>query len=476
MARSSKSQWDFGELFPTSEGRQVLGVGTLTAQIRKLIEEKFGTVWVRGEVSNYRLQSSGHAYFILKDAEAQLACVLFRGQEGIDRSALRDGASVILGGEMTVYEARGNYQLRVTSVEVQGVGALQQAFERLKLKLNSEGLFDAARKRPIPAFPQRVALVTSPTGAALQDMLHVIGRRYCGIEIVLVPCRVQGTGAAQEIVEAIEMANRWNAGQPEQGIDLIVVGRGGGSIEDLWCFNEEIVARGIAASKIPVISAVGHEIDFTIADFVADLRAATPSAAAEIVTQGYVASREFVARAAQRLLMLAQQALGERLYAAEQTIRRLNRLHPKRQMEAGAQRLDEMIDRLSRAGADAMRDRGQTLAVAVHRLQGVRPTHALAAKRQLLINLSRRLVAASRVTHDGQVHRLDGIIAKLELLSPQSVLERGYSITMDAQTGEVIREAAGLQSGRRLLTRFHRGEAGSVVTRVSSESPGKTST
>ena len=472
MARSNKSQWDFGELFPTSEGRQVLAVGALTSQIRKLIEEKFGTVWVRGEVSNYRLQSSGHAYFILKDAEAQLACVLFRGQEGIDRSVLRDGASVILGGEMTVYEARGNYQLRVTNVEVQGVGALQQAFERLKQKLNAEGLFDAVRKRPIPEYPQRVALVTSPTGAALQDMIHVIGRRYCGLEIVLVPCRVQGTGAAQEIAEAIDLVNRWNSTHPERSIDLIVAGRGGGSIEDLWCFNEEVVARATAGSTIPVISAVGHEIDFTIADFVADLRAATPSAAAEIVTQSYVASREFIARAAERLLLLAQQALEERTYAAEQAIRRLNRLHPKRQMEAGAQRLDEMIDRLSRAGTDAIRDHEKTLAVAVHRLQGVRPIHTLATKRQQLSTLSQRLIAAVCVTHDVQAHRLDRTIAKLELLSPLSVLERGYSITLDAQTGQVLRDATGLQSGRRLLTRFHRGEAGSVVTRVGSESPG----
>jgi exodeoxyribonuclease VII large subunit len=216
---------------------------------------------------------------------------------------------------------------------------------------------------------------------------------------------------------------------------------------------------------------VGHEIDFTIADFVADLRAATPSAAAEIVTQNYVASREFVEQASQRLVWLMRQAMEERETQAGQLIRRLNRLHPRRQMEAGAQRLDETIDRLSRAGADAIRDYNQSLAVAVHRLQGVRPSHALAMKRAKLGSLTRSLAGEIRTAHEDRVHRLDRAVSRLKLLSPLSVLERGYSITLDSQTGQVLREAAGLESGRRLLTKFHRGEVGSVVTRVSAESP-----
>lgn len=240
MARASKSQWDFGDLFHSSEAtpkpanrpppaRQVLSVTELTLQIKKTFESSFASVWVSGEISNYRLQSSGHAYFVLKDANAQMQAVLFRGQAGIDRSLLRDGAKVLLGGEMTVYEPRGQYQLRVTAVEVQGIGALQAAFERLKLKLQGEGLFDAARKRPLPRFPGRIGLVTSPTGAAIRDVLHVIERRYAGLEIVLAPSRVQGEGAATDVVDALDRLNRWSLAQPPgKGLDVILVTRGGG--------------------------------------------------------------------------------------------------------------------------------------------------------------------------------------------------------------------------------------------------------
>ncbi|HTI72777.1 MAG TPA: exodeoxyribonuclease VII large subunit [Candidatus Limnocylindria bacterium] len=471
MARSNKSQWDFGELFPSSEGRQVLTVAALTGQVRKLIEAKFATLWIKGEVSNFRMQASGHAYFILKDAEAQLPCVLFRGQEEVDRSILREGASVIVGGDLTVYEARGQYQLRVTHVEAQGIGALQLAFERLKQKLSAEGLFDQARKRPLPAFPKRIALVTSPTGAALQDMLHVIGRRYCGLEIVLVPCRVQGVGAAQEIAEGIELANRWHSSHPERGIDLIIVGRGGGSVEDLWCFNEEIVARALANSALPTISAVGHEIDFTISDFVADLRAATPSAAAEIVTQQYVASREFIERAAQRLANLTLQAFTAKVVTTQAALRRLQRVHPRRQIEFRAQALDEASEALRRSGMLALRERSQALALVIHRLQGVQPSHALELSRHRFHAIQRRFVETGRERLRTQARRLDRTLSRLQLLSPLNVLERGYSITLDGQTGAVIRDASGFQSGQRLVTRLHKGELGSVVTRVTKEVP-----
>src|SRR6267154_1619181 len=315
MAKPIKTQWDFGELFakqtssapepapaapapatppPLKPSRKILSVTELTSQIRRILEGQVGHVWVTCEITNLRNQSSGHIYFTLKDANAQLSCVLFRGELFVDRTLLDDGKNVTLGGEVTVFERRGQYQLRVTSLEAQGAGALQAAFERLKQKLNAEGLFAKERKRPLPRFPQRIGLVTSPTGAAIRDVLHVIERRNPSLEIVLAPCRVQGDGAALEIAAAIQFLNEYNSAQSQirrqelpignhQSLDLILVTRGGGSPEDLWAFNEEVVARAIFHSALPVVSAVGHEIDFTISDFVADVRAATPSAAAEII-------------------------------------------------------------------------------------------------------------------------------------------------------------------------------------------------
>src|SRR5277367_6679993 len=296
MSKQSKSQWDFGELFPTEQTRQVLSVSDLTAQIRRLLEQRVGAVWVGGEVTNLRAQTSGHIYFTLKDAGAQLSCVCFRDAARESRALLADGQQVILQGDVTVYEVRGQYQLVVRQIELRGVGALQVAFEKLKLKLAAEGLFAPERKRPLPKYPQRIGLVTSPTGAAIRDVLHVVQRRNPGLEIILAPCRVQGQGAAEEIAEAIRLLNDFNLSlvTRHSSLDLILVTRGGGSLEDLWAFNEEIVARAIFGSAILVVSAIGHEIDFTISDFVADVRAATPSAAAEIITEGVFASREFI--------------------------------------------------------------------------------------------------------------------------------------------------------------------------------------
>jgi exodeoxyribonuclease VII large subunit len=254
--------------------------------------------------------------------------VLFRGQTGVSRAPLRDGASVILGGAVTVYEPRGQYQLRVTHVEAEGIGALQAAFEELKRKLAAEGLFDAGRKRPIPVYPHGLGIVTSPTGAALRDVLHVVGRRFAGLSVVVAPARVQGQGAAREIAEGIRLLNAWAAAGAE--LDVILVTRGGGSLEDLWAFNEEVLARAIVDSALPVVSAVGHEIDFTISDFVADLRAATPSAAAEILTAGYVASRERVGELSVRMPRWVRSLLAGTAESVGDLQRRLGRMHPRR--------------------------------------------------------------------------------------------------------------------------------------------------
>lgn len=467
MARSNKSQWEFdGDLFgpPGGGPQKPESVTELTQKLKKSIEGGFANRRVAGEVSNFRLQSSGHAYFALKDAGAQLACVLFRGQGGPDRQGLRDGAQVVLSGDLTVYEPRGNYQLRVSGVELQGVGALQAAFERLKARLSAEGLFDPARKRPLPRFPMRIGLVTSPTGAAIRDVLHVLQRRFLP-EIVFEPVRVQGQGAAEEIAGAIARLNRFAAqGEP---LDLILVTRGGGSIEDLWCFNEEVVARAIAASQVPVVSAVGHEIDFTISDFVADLRAATPSAAAEIITQDAVESRVFVQEAAGRLAAAAWNAVEVRSDALDRASKGLARRHPRRRLEDRAQRLDEAVERLRRSVQRLARERRRDLAEGLQRLAAARPSARLKAWTLALEQARSGLMAAPAASLDRRRRRFADLATRLRLLSPQAVLDRGYSLTFDAESGRLLRDSAEIRSGQRLRTRLQKGEFGSVAARTS---------
>jgi len=463
MARKITSQWDFaGDLFSAPKpARDVVSVADFTRRIRDVLEGQFGTVWIRGEVSNYRLQTSGHAYFVLKDASSSVSCVLFRGQTGVSRALLRDGASVILGGAVTVYEPRGQYQLRVTHVEAEGIGALQAAFEELKRRLSSEGLFDAARKRPIPAYPRAVGIVTSATGAALRDVLHVIGRRFAGLRVVLVPARVQGQGAAREIAEGVRWLNKWSEAGGE--LDVILVTRGGGSLEDLWAFNEEVLARALAASHLPVVSAVGHEIDFTISDFVADLRAATPSAAAEILTAGYVASRERIEALQSRLPRLVYGALADRLGQADELQRRLARVHPRRRLEDHGQRLDELVDALRTGVSRALRERRRSGAVLGQRLLAARPSARLVREVRRQQELRRRLLGGARLGLNAWRERLARVQDRLRLLSPEAVLERGYSITLDAETGAVVRDAAELKPGQKLTSRLAKGRVSSVV-------------
>src|SRR6266516_2868557 len=382
MSKQSKSQWDFGELFPTEAQRRVLTVSELTTQVKRLLEKELGLVWVTGEVTNLRVQSSGHVYFTLKDANAQLNCVLFRGESVENRDLLQDGQKLVVQGDLTVYEPRGQYQLVVRAVVLQGVGDLQLAFEQLKRKLQAEGLFAPERKRPLPKYPQRIGLVTSPTGAAIRDVLHVIQRRNPALEIIFVPCRVQGDGAAQEIAAAIRLLNEFarsveslkrSTGQTfaastlprlnaSTSIDLILLTRGGGSLEDLWAFNEEVVARAIFESAVPLVSAVGHEIDFTISDFVADVRAATPSAAAEIITEGAYSSRQFVSDAARRLRQLIRSRLELDREDLDALARRLSRLHPRRWVQERMQYLDDLRTSLGRALRGSVRLEQTTLA------------------------------------------------------------------------------------------------------------------
>jgi exodeoxyribonuclease VII large subunit len=487
----SKSQWDFGELFPPEQTRRVLSVSELTEQVRRLLEKHVGQVWVTGEVTNLRAQSSGHIYFTLKDANSQLICVLFRSEAVAHRELLADGQKVLLQGDVTVYEARGQYQLIVRAVELQGVGALQIAFEKLKQKLAAEGLFAPERKRPLPGFPQRIGLVTSPTGAAIRDVLHVIQRRDPSLEIILAPCRVQGEGAAAEVAEAICNLNAWAARGMESGqvrkwesgqkaapidqshfptfplshlqLDLILVTRGGGSLEDLWAFNEEIVARAIFESALPVVSAVGHEIDFTISDFVADVRAATPSAAAEIITEDVFASREFVAEVPLLMAQRVRQQLRRATEDFTQWAQRLQRAHPRRQVNEWWQRLDELHADLGRNTRQGVRERCVAWQNVTARLWRARPAQLVKDRGEVLTQARRRLGEQARHQLRERHHAWQTVDSRLRLLGPEQVLARGYSITMDAASGEVLRDAVRANPGQRLRTRLKKGVISSRV-------------
>jgi exodeoxyribonuclease VII large subunit len=465
MPKIVKSQWEFGELFPAQQpARTVFSVSDLTGRIKGLLEQQFRSVWVTGEITNFRLQSSGHAYFSIKDAGAQLSCVLFRGEQQVDRSLLEDGRKVILRGEVTVYEPRGAYQLRVTALEVQGLGVLQIAFEKLKQKLSAEGLFEAARKKPLPPFPARIGLVTSPTGAAIRDVLHVVRRRNPSLEIILAPCRVQGEGAAREIAAAIQMLNDLHAQAPAGwGLDLILVTRGGGSLEDLWAFNEEVVARAVAASTLPIVSGVGHEIDFTICDFVADFRAATPSAAAEIITEGVFSSCEFVAGACERMRLLVTRQLQARQRDLLQLARGLERYDPARRVQEHWQHLDELLTSLHRCARKNLRQHAQSFQALAVRLPRLRPRVLIEQRRQLILLATQRLVETAHHRLKEQRRRLELLTSRLALLGPEQVLARGYSITSDAETGRIVRDESQVSQGQRLLTRLARGTVRSRV-------------
>ncbi|MDB6025218.1 MAG: Exodeoxyribonuclease 7 large subunit [Verrucomicrobiales bacterium] len=460
MAKNVQSQWDFGDIAPE---REILSVSQLTSRVRQLLERHIGKTWVSGEITNLRAQSSGHIYFTLKDANAQVSCVLFRGEPVPNREFLQDGARVILQGELTVYEPRGQYQLRVLALEIQGVGALQIAFERLKQKLKAEGLFATERKRPLPRFPHRIGLVTSPTGAAISDVLHVIERRNRSLQIIFVPCKVQGEGAAYEISGAIQALNKWSTFSPANTLDLILVTRGGGSLEDLWAFNEEMVARAIFHSTVPVVSAVGHEIDFTISDFVADFRAATPSAAAEVITEGVFSTYKFVSEVSNWFRQNVQQRLEREQRHLRQWKQRLARAHPRQRINEKLQRLDDLQTSLVRCAKRDWKKQYTAWRNLQERLSRVRPTALLRQRTELFAQLRERLHETVRHSLLEKQNRCAMFETRLRLLSPTQVLDRGYSITFDAQTGKVVRDVKQVSGGQRLKTKLAVGEIKSIV-------------
>lgn len=439
----------------------ILSVGQLTQKIRALLEDGIGEIWVEGEISNHRLHSSGHQYFTLKDERAQIQCVFFRGAAAKMGGPLRDGQQVQVFGEVTVYEQRGNYQIIVRLVQPKGLGALQARFEALKRKLDAEGLFDQGLKQPIPRFPRVVALVTSPTGAAIRDMLNILTRRAPWLRILVFPVRVQGQGGETEIARAIGLLNRAEKiGLPVP--DTIVVGRGGGSLEDLWNFNEEIVARAIYASAIPVISAVGHEIDFTIADFVADLRAPTPSAAAELLAPDITELRRHFDALQKSMSVHVRATLEQQARVIELTGKGALRSEPERRLRDAEQVIDDAENRFENYVDQYLRGLDERLADRQRTLERWRPSEVLAEAGHRLDMLQHRIGNLSTQRIARAAEKLEGIEKLIHSLGPDSVLQRGFSLTLDAD-GRAITDAAKLQSGDRVRTKLARGEFASVV-------------
>ena len=445
---------------------KVFTVAELTRQIRGTLETKFGAVWVQGEISNYKLHPSGHQYFTLKDQRAAIACVIFRNTLLPAAQPISDGTQVQVYGNVSVFEARGQYQLSIQILQTRGAGLLQAKFEALKRKLDAEGLFDPARKRPLPKFPKRIGIVTSPSGAAIRDMLNVLRRRAPNVAVLISPARVQGNGAAAEIAMAInELAARDGAWGP---VDVIVIARGGGSIEDLWEFNEEVVARAIFNSAIPVVSAVGHEIDFTIADFVADLRAPTPSAAAELI----VPDSAELGRRVNELANYLQKYLRNFLLQNQTRLRFLSERTLARELmqrlRDAQQRLDLTAELLRRRLKQFVVDARAVLSSRTQSLKSYDPKRELVARRNNLLDLHRRFtVQTPRLLQNAQerFRRVEGI---LRVLGPEATLRRGYSITTDAG-GNVIQTITAVRPGSRIKTRVTDGTFGSEVTAATAE-------
>ena len=452
-----EEEWEEEE----ESGPQIFTVSELNGMIRDLLEGEFPLIWIQGEISNFKAHTSGHHYFSLKDKKAQVSAVMFRGFNRQLKFRPEDGMEVLIRGKVTVYEPRGNYQVFCEVMEPLGAGALQVAFDQLKKKLEKEGLFAPEKKRPIPAFPQHVALVTSPTGAAIRDMLNVLGRRFKGLKVTVVPAVVQGAQAPKSLLAGLAAANKL----PD--LDVIIVGRGGGSMEDLWGFNDEKLVRAIAASPTPVISAVGHEVDFTIADFVADLRAPTPSAAAELVVKNAVEVAESVLVLGRRLEL----AMANRLQLLSKQVESLSRqlVDPQRRLRDLVLRCDELTERLVASVGSLLKAQTMKLRLLEQRV----------GSPETSVHQLRERVKSSEV---GLQHLMDRILvgrrsewnrlaAMLESLSPLKVVERGYAIVKSSQ-GKVIKSVDQLRAGDEVSMRFHQGEAQAKVLKIKKEVKG----
>jgi exodeoxyribonuclease VII large subunit len=439
----------------------VLTVSELTRRIKGLLEANFHNTWVEGEVCDLRLPSSGHVYFALKDANARISVVLFRGTAETMNFKLKDGLRVVVFGDISVYDKSGQYQIVARQLVPKGLGALQFAFEEMKQRLAKEGLFDPARKKRIPVLPQCIGLVTSPTGAAIRDFLNVINRRFPNICLVISPVRVQGPGAAREIAAAIDEFNVLKE-MRRLSLDVLIITRGGGSLEDLWAFNEEIVARAIARSRIPTISAVGHEIDFTIADFVADLRAPTPSAAAELVVKAKEEFAGLMRQYQKRLDNDLRRRFGELRHRFATLSRSYVFRQPAEIIRQYQQQVDDLRHRLGQCAFVRMDGRRSRLETLSGKFNLLSPQLRIAGWQQRLTAQRRHFDAAFARLRQLARHRLEHVAGKLELLSPKSTLERGYSVTR-TQEGKIVKTVKTVASGMNIRTMVADGEFESVA-------------
>ncbi len=435
----------------TNNESHVLSVEALNRLIRGQIETRFTQVWVKGELSNFKAHSSGHFYFSLKDVNSQVRAVMFRGYNSKLKFRPHDGLEVIVRGKVTVFEPRGEYQITCDTMEPVGAGALQKAFEQLKTKLKQEGLFEPTRKRTLPPLPRHIAIVTSPTGAAIRDILNILERRARGIEVTIVPTLVQGEAAAPALRDAFIKATQLPR------VDVIIIGRGGGSIEDMWCFNDEALARLIAQSPIPVISAVGHEIDFTIADFVADVRAPTPSAAAELV----IKSADEVMNKILNLKRLLCLAMDRSFKSLTQTLVTLNHrlIDPQRRIQDLIQRNDDLKDRLQLASQNFFQRRRDKLNLLSQKLGTPEPL--LHKKRAQLESYQLRLKVISEKIITQKKFRLERLMGVMDSLSPLKVVERGYSLV--SKENQLIKSAAQVQKGDHIHIRLADGHINAEV-------------
>ena len=445
---------------PAQPVRRVLSVSELTASVRVLLESKYAEVWIEGEISNARVWKTGHLYFTLKDEGAQLRAVMFRSALRYQRFRPEDGQHVIARGRLSVYEPKGEYQIVCEHLEPQGVGALQLAFEQLRRRLDQEGLFDTGRKRPLPPLPRKIGVVTSLDGAALRDIINVLSRRHPNVHVVISPTRVQGERAAEEIVRALRMV----CAVP--GVDVVIVGRGGGSIEDLWAFNEEPVARAIAGATAPVISAVGHETDFTISDFVADLRAPTPSAAAELVVAGKDEIAARIRNLEQRLRAASRDGLQRRRATVHALQTRPGLAGWPTRVAVRGRQVGELTHRLSRAARVGASRRERRLHELRLRLEALDLGRRIDGIRARLRAARDGMAVALRDVQQAREARLRVAAGRLETLSPLGVLARGYAVCWNAERSAIIRDAAKVTAGEEVHVTLHSGALDCTVTRV----------
>lgn len=445
----------------TGNTASIFSVTQLTRKIRNLLEDRVGEVLVEGEISNLRKQSSGHHYFTLKDEGAQISCALFQNKVRNLAFPLEDGMKVQILGKVSVYQARGNYQIIVELVQAKGLGALQAKFEALKRKLDSEGLFDASTKKSVADFPDTICLVTSPTGAALRDILSILERRAPWVRVLVYPVRVQGKEAAGEISQALDFLSSWNE-QADTAIDTVVITRGGGSLEDLWPFNEEKLARAIHEFPLPVVSAIGHEIDFTISDFVADLRAPTPSAAAELIVPNAEDLRNRIAQMAISLERTADTAIGRQAdrinFIAGSTLLK----EPMRIVSDLTQDNDRAGEKLLSAFQEAIGEKGNLISERRHQLTLLHPVKRLESASGRFSLLANRLANSALAQCQALSERCTSATSSLKNLGPDSVLARGYSITLD-ENGNLVESAKSTKPGERIVSRLSDGEIRSVV-------------